>query len=252
MFRPSSLLAQALEPLISALWLFFLLWSFVVAALWLGGEQVVADIANEGLRTAATLVVKASDSLWILLAASNLYLHLAARHGLPRARMVALGIAGTAIAVAACSAATGYPLGSVFYTTRLGMKLGSVPLGWPLLWFVTVISGRELAAQFFPRVSHGVLASITGGCGLFTDLNLEPIATKVRLFWFWYLPGTHQPSPPLWRNYVVWFAVTTVLAWLIREQKVVPTRSPSWRPALVLVVVNLLLIVGNLNSALAR
>jgi uncharacterized membrane protein len=252
MLRSPSLLARALEPLISALWLFFLVWSVVVAVLWLGGEKAVAGIGNEGLRAAATVIIKTSDTLWLLLAAANLYLHLAERHGLPRARIVALVIAIGAGGIAACSAATGYPLGSVFYTTRLGMKLGSVPLGWPLLWFVIVIGGRELAAQLFPRVSHGALAVITGGFAVLTDLSLEPIATKFRLFWFWYASGTHLPSPPLWRNYAVWFVATSALAWVIREQKVVSARSPSWRPALVLVVINLLLIEGHLRAAFSQ
>lgn len=249
MLRSPSLLARAIEPLISALWLFFLVWSVIVGVLWLGGEQAVAGIGNEGLRAAATLIVKASDSLWLLLAVANLYLHLAELHGLARARILALMIAIAAVGIAACSAATGYPLGSVFYTTRLGMKLGSVPLGWPLLWIVVVVGGRELAARLFPRASHNALAVITGGFAVLTDLSLEPIATKSRLFWFWYASGTHLPSPPLWRNYAVWFAAASALAWMLREQKLGSVRPPLWRPGLVLVIINLLLIVEHLRSA---
>ena len=249
MLHPPPLLARALEPLISAVWLFFVVWSVVVAVLWMGGEQAVPFIANDGLRAAAMVVVKASDTLWLLLAAASLYLNLAAEHGLARARVLALTIVVVAGVIAASSTATDYPLGSVVYTTRLGMKLGPVPLGWPLLWFVVVVGGRELAALIFPRASHAWLALLTGAGGLLMDLNLEAIATKFRLFWFWYVSGTHQPASPLWRNYAVWFIATGALAWLLREPSVAAPRPSSRRPAMVFVIVNLLLLVGHLRAA---
>ncbi len=252
MSRSPTLLARALEPLIGALWIFFLVWSAVVAALWLSGDEAIARIGSQDLRHAATLVAKASDTFWLLLAAANLYLQLATEHGLRRARFIAFGIAAVAAALAASSAAIGDPLGSVFYTTRLGVKLGAVPLGWPLLWLIVVIGGRELAARVFPRASHGALALITGGVAVLTDLNLESIATKLRFFWFWYVAGTHQPSAPPWTNFLVWFAAASGLACLLREEKVEVTRLAFGRPAAILLVFNFLLVLGHLRLALDR
>ncbi len=246
--RAPSLLARSLEPLVSALWMFFLVWSAIVAALWMGADEWLPAISNTGLRSAATLVSRAGDAIWLLLAAANLHLHLAQKEGLNRARIVAASIVAVAAGLAASSAWTGYPLGPVFYTTRLGPKLGPVPLGWPLLWFVTVISSRELAARILPRASHRAIALCAGAGALLTDLNLEPIAAKVRLFWFWYLPGSHLPSPPLWRNYATWFIAASALAWFARDQKVVTSRD-SWRPAIVVVIVNFVLILGHLRAA---
>ena len=250
MRRPPSFLARSLEPLINSLWILFLVWTAVVAALWLGVENTVPGIANEGLRAAATIIVKASDTLWLVLAAGNLYLHLAEKEGIARARVVALMIGLTSCAIAACSVWTSYPLGAAFYTTRLGMKLGPVPLGWPLLWFIVVIGGREFAGKLFRRASHQTLALLTGGLALLTAFNMEPIATKLRLYWFWYLPGSHLPSPVLWRNYATWLVLACVLAWFIREQRMVSLRAPSWRPALVLVIVNGIFILGHVRAAL--
>lgn len=251
--RASSLIARSLEPLLNVLWLLFMVWTAVVAALWISGDQWTSAITNGGLRSAVEVATSAADAVWLVLGAANLYLQLAEMEGLSKARLIGLSIVATAAAIAASSAWSGYPLGSVFYTSRLGWKLGPVPLGWPLLWFITVVGGRELAARLFPRVSHGALAALTGVFAVLTDLNLEPIATKVRLFWFWYEPGTHLlPAPPSWRNYATWFVAAGGLAWLIREQRIATARLASWRPALALIVVNVMLLLGHLRSAWQR
>ncbi|HYR58875.1 MAG TPA: carotenoid biosynthesis protein [Chthoniobacteraceae bacterium] len=249
--RAPSFLARSLEPLVGSLWMFFIVWSAILAALWLGLEQWLPAIPDRGLRAAALLVSGTGDAIWLLLAAANLYLHLAEKDGLNRARLVVAVIVASSAAIAASSAWTGYPLGAVYYTARLGPKLGPVPLGWPMLWFVVVISGRELAARIFPRASHRVLALCAGAGALLTDFNLEPIATKARLFWFWHLPGSHLPSPPLWRNYACWFLGASALAWFAREQRVGSPGRASWRPALVVIIVNFMLILGHLRAAFA-
>lgn len=250
--RPPSLLARSLEPLVNSLWVLFVVWTVLVVGLWLGGDAAIASINHRDLRAAATLVAGASDALWLVLAAANVYLHLAERNGLTRARVIALTIGLTAASLAACSAWTGYPLGAVFYTVRLGMKLGPVPLGWPLLWLVVVVGGYELAAWAFPRASERLLSGITGGLAVITDLNLEPIATKFRLFWFWYVAGTHQPSPPLWRNTACWFVGVAFLAWLLRERRVGTPPPSNRRPAAIFLILNIVLILGHLRGALFR
>ncbi|MGB8167512.1 MAG: carotenoid biosynthesis protein [Chthoniobacteraceae bacterium] len=250
MLRPPTLLARGLEPLVNALWVFFIVWSIVVAALWMGGERAVDSIAHSDLRAAANVVAGASDTLWLVLASANLYLHLAEREGLPRARFIALAIGVTAGALAACSTWTSYPLGAVFYTSKLGTKLGPLPLGWPLLWFAIIVSGRELIGRIFRRMNETSLAVATGTLAALTDLNLEPIATKIRLYWFWYVAGSHDPSPPLWRNSATWFVAATALAWLLREHKISSLRSNSWRPGAILVVINTIFSLAHLRQAI--
>jgi uncharacterized membrane protein len=225
----------------------------VVAVLWTTGldeEQIQAAIGNPGLREALLVVSRAADTLWVLLAAANLYLLLAARVGLATARTWALIAIGTAVLIAFASVRTGWPLGAVLYTTRLGMKLGPVPLGWPLWWFVVVIGGRLLCERLLPRASHLQLALATGAVALSTQINLEPLATKVRLFWFWYASGTRLPAAPLWRNYATWWLAATVLCYLLRERQVAATAEPpTWRPAQILLAMNAVFLLTHIAVA---
>lgn len=251
MTLPVSRVVRSIEPLTSAIWSLFLAWTAVVAFSWLAGMEITNGISNGGLRSIATLILNVSDSIWLVLAAATLYLHLAETEGLACARIVAVLIATAAGAIAAGNAWTGYPAGSVAYTTRLGMKFGPVPFGWPVLWFVVVVGNQALAARLLPRASHWKLAMVTGGFSLLTDLSLEPVATKLRLFWFWYAAESHLPASPLWRNYATWFIGAAVLAGLIRERKLATWASASWRPALIGIAVNATLVLGHVRSAIA-
>lgn len=248
--RRDSIFTQSLQPLAALLWPLFLFWTAIISLLWTTGlttDQVSAAITNPGLRDALLGVFRAADTLWLLLAAANLYVALAERVGLATARLWALAVVATSVVIALASARTDWPLGPVLYTTRLGMKLGGVPLGWPLWWFVVIIGGRMLAERLVPRASHRQLALATGVLTLLTQLNLEPLAWKVRLFWFWYVAGTRLASPPLWRNYATWWLVATTLAFLLRERQVVATApSPTWRPALVLIMMNAVFVLTHL------
>ena len=252
MLRTPSLLARGIEPLVNALWTFFLVWTAIVVGLWLGGETHLPQIANSGLRSAAIALASASDPIWLFLASANLYSLRLEREGLTRTRILALVIFAVAAMIAACSAWTSYPLGTVLYPAHLGRKIGPVPVGWVLLWFVVVVSGRALAGKLLPRARHETVAVCTGVLALLTDLNLEPIATKVRLYWFCYIAGTHVPSPPLWRNYLTWVVAATALSWFAREQKVAPATRESWRSALVIIIFNAVLILAHLREALFR
>ncbi|MEA3208215.1 MAG: hypothetical protein QOE70_1272 [Chthoniobacter sp.] len=254
--RRDSLLARSLEPLASAMWLLFVVWTLVIAALWLGGlgePQINSTITNRGLRDALLLVVGGADALWLTLATANLYLELAAREGVARTRLWTLLIFGAALVLAACSTRFGYPLGSVVYTNRLGPKLGPVPFGWPLLWFSIIVSGRELAKRLLPRASHTMLALATGTLAVITELNLDPLATQFRLFWFWYARGTHLPSSAPWNNHAIWFLAATLLAWAFREENLVRQARPqTWQPALIILIMNTLFLAAHLCSAFSR
>jgi uncharacterized membrane protein len=227
MSRQPSLLYRSIEPLIQALWPIFLGWSGVMVALWWLGDSCVESVGNPGLRAAVAFIVRSADAAWLLLGALNLYLDLAAREGIARARTVALGIFGVALAIAWASVATAYPLGSVVYTSRLGARLGPVPLGWLLLWFVVVLGGKAFISRVWPKLSHTALSLAVGFVAFLTSFNLDPLAVQ---------------------NYATWFAVSAALAWLIRDQNVAATRSTNRRPALVIVIVNLVFLTGHLRS----
>lgn len=248
--RPPSLLSRALEPLAAARWTFFAVWSVVVGTLWFLGDGWTDAMPDSGLRSAAMAVAGAADLVWLLIGSVNLYLHLVEREGLARARMLAAIIVVSAWGVAAASVRYGYPLGFVIYTSRLGSKLGMVPLGWTLLWFVIGVSGRALVALVLPAASIRTLAVCTGIVALLTDLNLESIATEARLYWFWLVAGTPIASTPPWRNFATWFVLAAFLAWSHRDERRPVTGRPAWKPALVLVVFNVLLLTAHLRRVL--
>jgi len=252
MKRHPSHLLHDLEPLVRTLWPIFLFWSAVTAALWWTGEAWIGRIDNPGLRAAVSFIFRSADAVWLLVAALNLYLELAQREGIARARVVSLVVFSVAGAVAWASVATGYPLGSVVYTTQLGARLGVVPLGWPLLWFVIVLGARALITHLRPRMGHAGISFTAGFIALLTDFNLEPLATKFRLYWFWYVPGTTSPAPPPWTNYATWFLVAVALAWFARERQIASTRFGSTRAASIIVITNAVLLTGHLRGLLGH
>lgn len=223
MLRRVSLLGLWLEPLGSILWVSFLVWTVFIAALWstgFGEAQLDASVANLGLRATLVFLCKVADAIWVALAAACAYLCVADTHGVGTARRWALTVFAGAGAVVTASVWTTWPLGPVFYSQRLGMKLGPVPAGVPLLWLVIVLGGRAFWMRVFRRAGHHAVALGTGLCALLTAWNLEPLASRARAWWFWYEPGTRVPSGPPLQDYAAWFVAAALLAFFMREPKV--------------------------------
>jgi uncharacterized membrane protein len=155
--------------------------------------------------------------------------------------------------MAAASALTGYPLGPIRYGTALGMKLGSVPWGAPLLWFVVVIGARSAALRALPKAAHAWVAVAVGALAMLTDFNLEPTAAKLRGFWFWLSNSPSQPpvfDPPA-MNYGAWFVFGAVFAWMLRERRVIADpRSRSWKPAIVFGLFNAVFLLARVGRSL--
>jgi len=237
-----SLLARGLEPLAAGLWTLFVLVSMLVAAVWVGGigEATLEKwVSNPDLRAALVWLLAHSDLGWITLAAANVYLSLATSVGLATARRWALLILGAVIALAWVSAVTGFPLGEIRYGLALGLKVGPVPLGLPLLWFSVIIGARDAILRFFPRAGRAPLAAGVGLLTLLTDLNLEPLAAKLHGFWFWpphapTLPPVFDPPPA---GCVAWGALAGLIVLILRDRNVAASAQPrSWRPAATLAI----------------
>ena len=240
--RPrDSLLARGLEPLAAGMWTLFVLVSLLVAAVWvLGlGEASLRAVSSADLRATLVWLLAHIDLFWIALAAINAYLSLAADAGLATARRWALLILGAVIAMAWVSVAAGVPLGRIRYGSALGLKLGPVPLGLPLFWFSVIIGAREALLRFFPRLGHAPVAAGVGLLALFTDLNLEPLATKLHGFWFWLPTAPTLPpvfDPPFTGN-IAWGMLAGLLALFLRERDVAASARPRlWRPAATLAI----------------
>ena len=254
--RQPSLLVRALEPFASGLWILFVIWTAIVAVVWIWGfgeAELREQIANPGLLGALEFLLKSLDAAWIALGAANIYLALAAEEGLATVRRWALIVIVGAGAIAALSERTGIPLGPIHYTTRLGMRLGPVPLGMPLLWFAVVTGARSLVMRYAPRASHGKVAFGAGVLAALADANFEPIAWKARAFWLWYPTASPAPAWPPVQNYTVWLAVSWAFAFAMRETRVTTTGTDSFpRPAIVFLMFNAVLLATHAARYIQR
>jgi uncharacterized membrane protein len=237
-----SLLARGLEPFVAGLWTLFVLVSLLVASVWtlgLGEGSVEKAISNPDLRAALVWLLAHSDAAWITLAAANVYLSLAASVGLATSRRWAALILAAVIALAWVSTATGFPLGRIHYGAALGLKLGPVPLGLPLLWFSIIVGSRETLLHFRPRLNHASLAVGVGILALLLDLILEPLAAKWRGFWFW--SGASPTLPPVFEPPLVasmaWAALAALLTLVLREREVIASaQKRPWQPMITLAI----------------
>ncbi len=268
--RPSTFV-RWLEPLVSGLWILFFLWSVLVAVIWtfdIGEAEVHRAIHDPDLAAAILWILNSLDVFWLLLAVANVHLAISSSEGLAIARRRALICLSSGWVLGAAAAA----FSDIGYTGRLGMRLGEVPLGAPLLWMAVALGSRECALRILPKARYEIVAAVAGLIALATDLNLEPVAQRLRVWWIWHL-GVHtrvrvtaqapefgsrvlswilRPSgvtelswPPI-LNFVVWFAGPAILTLAFRET-VVRDRSREFpRPIIVFLVLNVVFLLGHI------
>lgn len=253
--RPSTL-GRWLEPFVSGLWFVFLIWTAWMACVWslpIGDAALARWIGNRDLRAVLEGLIRIGDIAWITLAATSVHLWLAETEGLATARRWALIVGGGTAVLGACSVRSGFPLGAIQYSNQLGMKLGPVPIGLPLLWFTMVVGARQTVLLCWPGAGQVPLALATGGLALITDVNLEPVAAKLRAFWFWRAQSPDLPpyfSPP-WANYAAWFLAASVLTFALREERVAVNAGRDFhRPIAVFLLLNAVFLAANLGRLL--
>ncbi len=250
----SSALAHWLEPFAAGLWILFLLWTGGIAVLWTSGigEAEITALGHPELRAALLWLLPLADPAWVALAAGNVYVAVAAEHGLATARRWACLILGATLGLGAVSAWRDWPLGPIHFTNRLGPRLGPIPFGLPLLWLAVLLGARDVLGRFAPRASHGQIALGTGVLAALTDLNLEPVAWKARAFWLWYPAQLPAPGSPPIQNYATWLIAGALLAFLLREPTVVRSAARNARPAITFCLVNAVFLATNAARVLAR
>lgn len=252
----TSSLGRWLEPFAFGLWIFFLIWTAWIACVWtfgVGDAALARWIGNRDLRAALEWLIGIGDIAWIILAAANVHLWLAETEGLSTARRWALIVVGGVAVLGVASALTGWPLGAIQYSRQLGVKLGPLPIGLPLLWFALIIGARQAVLWLWPSAGQGRLALGTGVMALLADVNLEPVAAKLRGFWFWRAQSPVQPPffTPAWTNYAAWFLAATVLTFALREERVAggARRYPS-RPIAIYLLLNAVFLAANIGRFL--
>ena len=246
------MLARWLEPLVSGLWIFFLLWTAWIACVWIFaiGDASLDGIANRDLRAVLVWIIGVGDIAWITLAAASVHLWLAETEGLATARRWALIVGGGVAALGTVSALTGWPLGAIQYSTQLGMKFGPVPVGLPLLWYALIIGARQTVLWWRPSAAPVPLALGTGALALLVDVNIEPIASKLRAFWLWRAADPAQPpvfTPP-WTGCAAWFLTAAVLVFCLREERVTASpRRDALRPVAIFLLLNTVFLAAHLG-----
>src|SRR4051794_36127080 len=196
-----------LHHLAASLWIWFLVWTVLVAVVWVSGfgEQNAVEWAQHrflsptqidrgvepGLLPPLLTILRLLDPVWIVLAAINAYASLIRERGLATARQWAMILLASGLAATLLLNA----LTTIHFTGALGMHLahGRISLGWILLWVTVILGARELARLISPRASHPQTALMAGLFAVATAANLEPVATKLRVFWLWN-PGYVQTA----------------------------------------------------------
>lgn len=216
------------------------------------GAQVHRWLDPFGLGNLAAGLLHVSDAIWMLLAAITVYLHAVASEGLPTARRQAAIILAASAAFEWVGTRTGFPFGPYEYTDNFGPRLGgAVPMAIPLAWLVVVLCGRNVILWLRPQAGRMEIALGIALTALLTDLNLEPVAWKIRHYWLWYPAQAQNPPygwPPL-QNYAAWFVLSFALALVLPSDHSLRVRRPSRsRPILTLLLLNALLALVHLTA----
>lgn len=249
MVKAASSIGLRLAPLADLIWIFFLIFTgvgFVVMPLGIGPVEVQRWVGVSGLREALLLLLGQADAIWMVLAAVNIYFYTVQREGLSTARRwAAIVLVGSAV-LEWIGVRTGFPFGPYVYTDNFGARLlGVLPFTIPLAWLVVVLCSRYLVLALLPRLNPWLLSLAVGGLALLTDLNMEPVAWKVRAYWVWYPADPAPPLFPPWQNYLSWFLAASVFAALLRGGRLTG-RISARRPILVLLLINSLFLLVHL------
>lgn len=232
-----------LANLTSLVWVFFCVTTglaLIIMPAQIGETFIRENLTHQILAETLVHVVKSLDAVWIVLAALSVYLFMVTHLSLPTARMWAVIIIVLSGMVFYLGAKTGYPFGPISYTDNMGGRLfGVIPFTLPLLWLVIVVGGRFLVLKVFPTANRWQTALATGGVALLMSFNLEMIAWKVRAYWIWY-PGPVLPTPewPPLQNFMAWFILAAVLCVVLPTSRQKPETSATWKPILVLTMLN--------------
>jgi len=242
-------LSRALAPLAGVIWALYLATSVILVAVWITGfgEGHANDPAfkrtfpGEELRSGMILLSRAIDPVWVALGAAVVYLRTAQQEGLDFARRAALITLLPSFLIAMASAGRYHlPLGPIFFPENLGWKIGLVPFGFPLLWFVIIVGSREAALRLLERSSHLKVSLLTGVLSLLTIAILDPIAWRYRAWWLWYPRPFEGPSHAPLQSYLTWAIVAFLAGFLMRSTRIGPSGAPrSWAPVIVWSLLNL-------------
>jgi uncharacterized membrane protein len=238
-----------LERLEWLVWILFLVWSAVGAVVmpWNPGTMEVSQYVPEAWQDFAYGFLRIADAVWILLAATTIYFWMIRNFGLALARLqAAIIITGSAV-IEWIGQDTGWPFGPYLYTENFGPRLfGKLPIAIPLAWLVIVVCSTAVVRTIPCVRNRYVVAGCAALVALATDINLEPVAWRVKGYWLWYPFQDAAPTHPPLQNYASWFVLSFLFVACMPGLRHEPATRAWIRPALVLGIINVLLAVTHL------
>jgi putative membrane protein len=249
MFRIEQQKKTAFRKMTRGFWLGFLVWSTIGAVVMFLGLSV-PDLVDAQKQPALVILLdhfdRHADAVWMALAAATLVALLVPCWGFSVTLRSLLCIAVVTGILETIGVLSGFPFGDYAYTDRYGLRLfGVLPLAIPLAWFVVVAGGGAVVFLLMPDLSRWKRACSVALLAVLTDLNLEPIAWKLRGYWIWYPDATDPPVHPPLSNYMAWFVIAFAMAlWLPRFES---ARRPSSRIVWLFLILNGVLLAGHLG-----
>ncbi len=240
-----------LSPVARRLWLIFVVWSGIgglVMFLGVSATDIVDAEAKPQIFFFLDIFDRHADAVWMFLAAAALFAFLVPAWGESVTWWQLLFIGGVTGMIETVGVLTGFPFGDYSYTDRYGLRLfGTLPLAIPFAWFVVVASGGAAVRSLAPRAGRGVRALAVATIALVTDLNLEPIAWKLRGYWVWYPDLELPPRYPPLSNFLAWFVIAFLLALALPARQ---SPAAGRRPLYLLLVLHGVLLLGHLGVLL--
>lgn len=251
---PRSIVARSLEPLAASLWGIFLAWTALLAVAWVGAVDenwLKPKVENEGLRDALVMLFNSALPAWIALGVANVHLAVSREEGLKTARHWLRLALGLSFLLGVIAANTGVLFGGAYFSSKLGVRLAGVPVGWALLWVPVLIGARELVLWLRPRAGHNMTALAGGALVMLAFFNLEPLAQRFT-WWFWRRDKFSDATSLPWHFMLVILVFAVALGWLLRETNMVPRlQRRSRRAAVIFLLLNVLAIAAHLRFLIA-
>jgi len=247
-------LSAHFQTIASLLWPWFLIWTglaLVVMPFEIDQNHLRQWISNPGLVAALLWLLRAFDVVWIILAASVTYFETVSNEGLGTARRWAGRIVVGSAVLAWVGVATGFPFGPFVYTDHLGFRIGHVlPFTVPFLWLVLILCSRYTVLALRPNAASWPkwrLAFAIATLVLLSDINLEGMVWHTRFYWIWYPGAIAGPNSPPLQNFVSWWGAAFLFSLSLGLNPVSSKVAPrSWKPVIILAVMNALFLIVHL------
>lgn len=168
-----------------------------------------------------------SDFLFILFAATVVFLNEARMIGWGKALAAFAWVAIVSATIETVGTLTGFPFGNYTYTEAFGPRLfGLLPLAIPLAWWLVLMPVYRLL-EYVRQARKVVFVGLVAIAVTLVDFVIEPVAVVIKGYWVWHDGGFYYGVP--WTNFVGW--ILTALVLTIGLNRIIPLSDPFAPPS---------------------